>query len=458
MLKTCLFISLHAASVLGILVAPLEENYIPAVQEEAYTEASDPTLAELVAPEVIEALTLKQEELPSFSENDLGEIIDFLDRHKEERLANTHPKDLEEQLELFHALFTEENLNATKSQEELDLLKEEVFPNLLTSDNSQTPELLSSPAGQLFSYWLYEAFVGDESSYYESYHYPVAQNEVARPSRLVTAQPEKQAETAWLPPVTAQPKEQVETAWLPLQLQAKTPGLPLNEGLSPERIIGEKEYFGPNKVKITWVNGIANDFEDSAASAQMLSDIFHKAKVHFFYNPTEGITRDLFRARSHYNGEDCPEARDLAEHLRLILKTTDRIVHIGHSHGGIITARAAEYLKPEERARIDVILVGSPALIPEGVFRSTIHYVSDLDPIPSWNPEIYQIVRGLKSNKSVVVLPGNAIFYNYGFDHYIESPTHVKALKEYAEAYLAHEKPPEPKDNWWQRVWWWMFG
>lgn len=472
MLKTCLFISLHAASVLGILVDPNEDNYDSITSEQICAEASEQTLAELISPEMIEALALKQEELPSFSESDLGEILNFLDRHKAKRLTHIEPKTSEEQLELLDLIFTEDNLHAIKTQEELDLIKEEVQQHLVTSDNfdesnedfqntqdSCKTELLFSPAGQLFSYWLYAALKGDEVAYvhydYSSHYYESpqvteevltqrrgekaeAQTEVARPSRPGTAERlDLQAETACLPSALKQEKK---------------------EGLSPERIIGEKEFFGPNKVKITWVNGIANDFEDSAASALLLSDIFHGAQVHFFYNPTEGMVNDLIKARNHYNGGDCPEAKDLAEHLRLTLKTTDRIIHIGHSHGGIITARAAEYLTPEERARIDVILVGSPALIPEGVFRSATHYVSDQDPVPSWNPEIYYIVKGFKSNKNVIVLRGETMFYNYGFDHYIESPTHVKALKDYADNYLANEKPPEVEDNWWQRIWWWMFG
>lgn len=196
--------------------------------------------------------------------------------------------------------------------------------------------------------------------------------------------------------------------------------------------MGEKEFFGASEVKITWVNGIKTSKQTCMKAAARIAAAFEGAKVHFFYNATAGAHRDLLHAaRQYYNLEKCHQAEGLANHLKETLKTANRVVHIAHSHGGIITAKMAPYLTDTERARIDVVLFGCPSLIPQGMYGSAVHYVSNKDPIPMQNPEIRTVVKGKKKDDAIVVLPSN----HHIFDHRFTDPTYQAALKQYAANY-----------------------
>jgi len=204
------------------------------------------------------------------------------------------------------------------------------------------------------------------------------------------------------------------------------------------------EYLTPyDKVKISWINGIGNSLQKCQDSATLIQKIFNGAKVHFFHNQTDGIYYDLARAARHFYGWECKEAQELAGHLKELLKTAEKVIHIAHSHGGIITSLAAQHLTPEERSRIDVVLFGSPALIPEGIYKSIRHYVSDRDLIPYYcHPDLYRAIAKQAEIDGVVVLTGDPCVY---VDHAFASSTYQNALKEYATEYLANEA----KENTW---------
>lgn len=196
--------------------------------------------------------------------------------------------------------------------------------------------------------------------------------------------------------------------------------------------MGEKEFFGPAQVKVTWVNGIKTSKNVCKKAAARIAAVFEGAKVHFFYNTTAGVHNDLFHAaRQYYGLEECYKAEELAVHLKEVLKTADRVVHIAHSHGGIITSKMAPYLTDEERARIDLVLFGCPSIIPEGAYRSAIHFVTDKDLVTMRNPEISAVIKGKKTHPAIVVLPSNRRF----FDHRFTDPTYQTALKQYAANY-----------------------
>lgn len=211
-----------------------------------------------------------------------------------------------------------------------------------------------------------------------------------------------------------------------------------NNFVSPQnnKILGKRKFFGPNKVKITWINGVGNDLEGSRGSAALINQVFEDTKVHLYHNPTNGTTYDLMRAAGHFYGISCREAKELADHLRSVLKTAEKVLHVAHSHGGIITLRAIDYLTPEERARIDVVIVGSPVLIKEGFYRSVRHLVSDRDQVPCFHSEVSKIVAGKKSHETVTVLSGDTTVF---MDHAFASSTYQKALKSYAAEYLNKE-------------------
>lgn len=159
-----------------------------------------PVLSELVPPELISLLQEKQKTLPSFSEQDLEEILTFINRYGNKRvfrfLRNNPPellkldkalrdkssqegKDfdipilsstailtgnngLELKQNLFNSLFTEETLSLTKPKNSVKLALAQLNTNFLKDyfgENAATEDLqlLSSPAGQTFFFWLYHS-------------------------------------------------------------------------------------------------------------------------------------------------------------------------------------------------------------------------------------------------------------------------------------------------------------
>lgn len=164
--------------------------------------AHGPTFAELVPPELIFELTKTQEDLESFgfSIHDLEKIIAFVERYKDKKAfyffrnapseflaldkalhdkASREKKSfdlpilgstqqlkgqnaIELKIDLLDRLFNEESLSLSKSKDKLKTFINQLDDNFLCpflgeDANSQDLQAFSSPAGQLFFYWLYQA-------------------------------------------------------------------------------------------------------------------------------------------------------------------------------------------------------------------------------------------------------------------------------------------------------------
>lgn len=180
------------------------ENYryhlvLQAIDKE---KAYGPTLSELITPELINEIKIKQIELEGigFTKSDLQNILKFLETYKNQkmfRFLRNNPSELlsldkslkdqaaregksfdmpilssshllegktalELKMNLFDALFTKETFTQTKPQQEIikslsklpnDYLKE------FYGDTAKNRDLetFSSPAGQVFFYWMYQA-------------------------------------------------------------------------------------------------------------------------------------------------------------------------------------------------------------------------------------------------------------------------------------------------------------
>lgn len=161
-----------------------------------------PTLAELVPPALILELTKKQESLESlgFSKNDLEEMIAFVERYQDKKIfyflknapseflaldkalhdqASREKKSfdlpilgstqqlerqnsLELKIDLLAQLFKEETFYLAKSKDKLQTYISQLDENYLSSflggdASSQDLQAFSSPAGQIFFYWLYQS-------------------------------------------------------------------------------------------------------------------------------------------------------------------------------------------------------------------------------------------------------------------------------------------------------------
>jgi hypothetical protein len=161
-----------------------------------------PTLSELIPDDLIEKLLIKQQELQKdgFSETDLNNILNFVNRYQNQKffsffrnnppdllsldkilrdkasregrdfdlpiLSSTGPlkgvNSLELKINLLDSLFTKEILHAGKPKDKLldaiekldpDYLKQYLGQEALNEDLA----LFTTPAGQVFFYWLYQA-------------------------------------------------------------------------------------------------------------------------------------------------------------------------------------------------------------------------------------------------------------------------------------------------------------
>lgn len=161
-----------------------------------------PALKELIPPDLIAQLVSKQQELQvdGFSEADVSNILYFLDRYQDQKLfsflrhppsellsldkifrdqasregrnfdlpilSSTAPLKGENALELkarlLAILFTKENLRAVKSQDKLQQTIDDLDPFFLQQYLDESAEnsdlaIFTTPAGQVFFYWLYQS-------------------------------------------------------------------------------------------------------------------------------------------------------------------------------------------------------------------------------------------------------------------------------------------------------------
>lgn len=167
-----------------------------------HDENHGPTLAELVTPELIEELKKKQQEFQKigFTDRDLNHILAFIEHYKGQKifrflrnnpsellsldkilrdkasregksfdlplLSSTEPlkgqSDLELKKNLMNAVFNLETFALTKSSKVMNSSLSKLPQNYLKnffgiSANNHDLEAFSSPAGQIFFYWMYQA-------------------------------------------------------------------------------------------------------------------------------------------------------------------------------------------------------------------------------------------------------------------------------------------------------------
>lgn len=176
-----------------------ERKVIEAIQSD---QQHGPTLHALVPPDLREQLLRKQKELQAdgFSETDLANILDFLDRYQDKKvfyffrhnpldllsldkilrdkasregrnfdlpiLGSTEPlrgqSSSELKANLLESLFTKEIFSSVKSKNKLKEAIDTLDPNFLKqylgqdADNADLT-FFTTPAGQVFFYWLYQS-------------------------------------------------------------------------------------------------------------------------------------------------------------------------------------------------------------------------------------------------------------------------------------------------------------
>lgn len=207
-----------------------------------------------------------------------------------------------------------------------------------------------------------------------------------------------------------------------------------------------------SNLRITWINGIANDLDHCQKSAKIISELFEQ-NVHYLHNPSFGVVSDVIRTGWHKLGYDCTEALALSQLFREQIASLGgsasggRILHLAHSHGALVTQIAATCLTDEEKAMIDVVTFGPARLVsPDDGFRSATNYVSYADWVSRHDGKINRAARGYFSGDEVKLLkPLNQTDY---IDHRFTSPTYQTALKCHRIGYLDSIKADEGLVTW----------
>lgn len=208
--------------------------------------------------------------------------------------------------------------------------------------------------------------------------------------------------------------------------------------------VGSGEH--QSNLRITWINGIANELDGCQESAETISALFDNQNVHYFHNPTYGLVSDVLWTGWHKLGYDCAEALALAKVFREQIAdlggvhSGGRILHLAHSHGALVTQIAAAALTEEEKAMIDVITFGPARLVSkDDGFRSATNFVSYSDWVSRHDRAVDNHARGYFTSDEVKLLTSlNQTAY---VDHIFASPTYQTALDEHRMAYLSSLDP-----------------
>ncbi|MES2344595.1 MAG: RHS repeat-associated core domain-containing protein [Chlamydiota bacterium] len=164
----------------------------------------------------------------------------------------------------------------------------------------------------------------------------------------------------------------------------------LNEA-APERLpshVGSVGQIDYEKARFTVINGMLTYAEECKDYADLVSNFFGGAIVHYMYNSSGGAVVDLSHSVFSKFGHTDGDARTLAAHLRVLIDQLGgvngggTIYHIAFSEGGLITERALELLTEEERQMIVVNTFGSASLFSSSLARDVTHFVSVRDLVP----------------------------------------------------------------------------
>ncbi len=140
------------------------------------------------------------------------------------------------------------------------------------------------------------------------------------------------------------------------------------------------------KVSITFINGILNDWKTMHESLSFISKSHGDVKINYIFRSTEGVVWDLansLRIKTTFNlGYHSYQACILAEMWKKLIQEMGGIgnggiiIHYAHSLGGTDTDRARALLSPEEQKMIRVITFGSATMIRNHGFQSVVNYVN----------------------------------------------------------------------------------
>lgn len=202
-------------------------------------------------------------------------------------------------------------------------------------------------------------------------------------------------------------------------------------------------------IHVSFINGIYHSDEDWRRITANLSALFG-CEVRAFYNPSSGYwIKDATKAGYELirRPADTDTVLRLAEHFRSMLDAmgpSDRILHLAHSGGAIITYLCAKHhLLKNETDRIDVTTFGGGRSITRKYFSGRIvNYYARNDPLlfvdmranallkRAANESFHEVIY-TKHNTTFVFVEGKS--NNPVLDHSMEGVTYLTALEREAQ-------------------------
>lgn len=167
-----------------------------------------------------------------------------------------------------------------------------------------------------------------------------------------------------------------------------------------------------DNVRVTFINGILNVKSDLDTALSFFSETHGDTVIHYVFHPSEGWSKDICNSILAKFGYTTPYAKLLANKWKELIQELGgvegggTIIHYAHSIGVADTYMAKNLLTPEELKMIKVISLGSPSMIPNEGFSSTINYVSRRDGVCLLDPANY--LKGWLDDSSNVEFVGSS--------------------------------------------------
>lgn len=206
-----------------------------------------------------------------------------------------------------------------------------------------------------------------------------------------------------------------------------------------------------DKIRITSINGILNAYETAVVNSKLISDLHGGAVVHYVYSKTEGFSADLLRCLVIKAGFVSPQAKELAETWKRLIKemggvnSGGLIIHYAHSLGGADTLAALNLLSDDEKKIIRITTFGSATLIPNIHAHSVLNYVSTKDSIPAIaDPIRYLFAAYGKGDNIAFVDSKNGVPL---LDHFLNGDTYRSVLEELGREYQNSYLQDAPKQK-----------
>jgi hypothetical protein len=191
------------------------------------------------------------------------------------------------------------------------------------------------------------------------------------------------------------------------------------------------------KVRITMINGILNIRNDVADSANLISRLHGNTNVHYIFKPTLGWAWDLLASTYVKLGGISQQSRDLARTWKAMIEEMGgvngggHIIHYAHSIGAADTYSARFLLEPEELKMISVTTFGSPLMIPNGCFYSTVNYASVRDGVA-----LIGRIRALFEGEATVIFVGTHLGFPL-IDHLLDNESYRSVIWALGQQFLS---------------------